>query len=98
MFIIVQFISGNAAEAIEKVVSCDGSATLDVLNAECATAFSIPANAIKLSYAGEALNADVPLNAQIVDGATLTLTVVAASEKKFHLSGVPHNVRYVIHK
>jgi hypothetical protein len=94
MFIIVQLVT-SAEGAIEKVVSCDGSAGLDVLNAACELAFQIPANTISLSYAGEALAADVPLNAQIADGATLTLTVVAASVKKFHLSDVPANVRYV---
>ena len=94
MFIIVQ-LTTSTDEAIEKVVSCDSSSSLDVLNEACAAAFSIPVNTISLSYAGEALAADLPLSAQIADGATLMLTVIAATAKKFHLSDVPANVRSV---
>jgi len=92
MFIIVSLT--RAGSATEKVLSIDGNDSLEVLLGKCAAAFELAIQDIRLDYAGETLNAHMPMSAQLADGASITLSV-STIKKKFHLSDVPQNVRYV---
>ena len=60
----------------EGVITLPENADFAALRKACAAEFSISESTIHLDYAGEGLNKDLPLSAQIADGATLTLTQV----------------------
>jgi len=68
----------------EVTVPDDTVATLKNL---CASAFNISSGIIQLTYAGDIIDATLPLSAQIASGATLYL-----QKRRFHLSDVKPDV------
>jgi hypothetical protein len=66
----------------------EGVDTVLALQEQVGAEFSIPTSQCGLTFAGDHIDATLPLSAQVPDGATLHLR-----RKRFHLSDVPPNVQ-----